>query len=218
MEATNYPLAWPVGWKRTPTYSRRSAIFGRSERLGDNAWSTKRRLTVSEAIGRILAELSRMGIDSSKVIISTNVRVRLDGLPRSGEREPTDPGAAVYWTSRQGPRVMAIDQYTRVADNLAAIAATLDAMRAIERHGGAVILERAFTGFSALPAPVAAGKPWRQVLGFELDETPTEAQVREEYRIARGDAHPDRPTGSHEEFLAVQSAFEAAARELGFTP
>ena len=38
---------------------------------------------------------------------------------------------------------MAIDAYTRTADNLAAVAATLEAMRAIERHGGAQILERA---------------------------------------------------------------------------
>ncbi|KVD37855.1 hypothetical protein WJ41_22830 [Burkholderia ubonensis] len=62
-------------------------------------------------------------------------------------------GVAVYWETRAGARrVMAIDQYTRVADNLAAVAATLDAMRAIERHGGARILERAFTGFAALAA------------------------------------------------------------------
>jgi hypothetical protein len=68
---------------------------------------------------------------------------------------------------------MAIDQYDRVEHNLAAIAATLDAMRAIKRHGGAEILDRAFTGFTALPAPMAGGKPWRQVLGFDLDYTPT---------------------------------------------
>jgi hypothetical protein len=30
-------------------------------------------------------------------VISTNVRMRLDGLPRSGEKESQDPGAAVYW-------------------------------------------------------------------------------------------------------------------------
>src|SRR3546814_20391176 len=37
-------------------------------------------------------------------IISTNVRTRLDGLPRSGEREPNDSGAAVYWEEWNGER------------------------------------------------------------------------------------------------------------------
>ncbi|SDQ25048.1 hypothetical protein SAMN05443026_0089 [Burkholderia orbicola] len=36
---------------------------------------------------------------------------------------------------------MAIDQSARIADNLAAVAATRDAMRGIERRGGARILE-----------------------------------------------------------------------------
>jgi len=50
---------------------------------------------------------------------------------------------------------MAIDIYDTVAGNLAAVAATLDAMRAIERHGGAQILKRAFQGFKALPSSTA---------------------------------------------------------------
>jgi len=55
---------------------------------------------------------------------------------------------------------MAIDRYSTVEGNLAAIAATLDAMRAIERHGATVILERTFADFMALPAPVAAREWW----------------------------------------------------------
>lgn len=63
---------------------------------------------------------------------------------------------------------MAIDQYYRVEENLAAIAATLDAMRAIERHGGAQILDRASTGFAALQAPMAVARSWREMFGFAL--------------------------------------------------
>ena len=74
-------------------------------------------------------------------IISTNLKLRLDGLPRSDQKEPDDPGVAVYWQRLSKPKkVMAIDLYDRIADNLAAIGATLNAMRAIERHGGALIL------------------------------------------------------------------------------
>jgi DnaJ-domain-containing protein 1 len=81
---------------------------------------------------------------------------------------------------------MAVDRYDRVADNLAAIAATLEAMRAIERHGGALILDRVFTGFQALPAPE---QPW-QVLG--LNSHATRDQVEEAWRRLAAKHHPDR--------------------------
>ena len=81
---------------------------------------------------------------------------------------------------------MAIDCYTKVADNLAAIAATLEAMRAIERPGGAEILDRAFTGFVALPAPE---QPW-QVLGVPMHASM--AEIETAYRRLAMQHHPDR--------------------------
>jgi hypothetical protein len=74
------------------------------------------------------------------------------------------------------------------------IAATLEAMRAIERHGGAAILDRAFTGFAALPAPIVAGmkRDWREVLGVKPDATPTEAEIQQLYRHQASLHHPDR--------------------------
>ena len=99
-------------------------------------------------------------------IVSTNLKLNLAGLPRGDQGEPSDPGVAVYFQKKSGPmRVIAIDAYRRVRDNLAAIAATLEAMQAIERHGGAQILERAFTGFDALPAP----KKWWDILECRQD-------------------------------------------------
>lgn len=87
-------------------------------------------------------------------LVSSNLKLNMSGLPRSDQGEPTDPGVAVYWVTRKGERrVMAIDIYNRVADNIAAVARTLEYMRGIERHGGASIQERAFTGFTALPPP-----------------------------------------------------------------
>ncbi len=223
-EVHAYPLSWPVGWKRTSGGARKHALFSRGERVysntpGGSSWMRRRDLTVSDGTTRILDELGRMDVPARKVIISTNVQLRNDGLPRSGQREPEDPGAAVYWNTRNGEqRVMAIDMYTKVADNLAAIAATLEALRAIERHGGAAILDRAFTGFVALPAPVSGQKPWRQVFGFGAEEDVSKVRLEGAYRTARSDAHPDREGGSHEAFLAVQDAYAKAQRELGFTP
>lgn len=207
-----YPLAWPVGWKRAPV--RVEARFARRERKSttysdgsSRSWQQNRSLTMADATARVLDELQRMGVERQDVVISTNVRTRLDGLPRSGEREPDDPGAAVYWQEVVGPsRVMAIDQYDRVADNLAAIAATLDAMRAIERHGGAQILERAFAGFTALPAPGAA-REWWEVLG--VARTASIDEARAAYRQAASAAHPDRG-GTDARMAEVNRAWEQA--------
>lgn len=163
MSATAYPLDWPPGWKRTQVRTR-AKFVGKAGKhvLGENGamghWETKRELTIEQATRRVLDELKRFGVGDWNIIISTNLQLRQDGLPRFGQANPRDPGAAVYWTKgKEGQRCMAIDRYDRVADNLAAIAATLDAMRAIERHGGAAILDRAYKRLAAEHHPDRGG-------------------------------------------------------------
>lgn len=202
-----YPLSWPEGWPRTSEHRRERARF---HKKGSRNWADA--LTITDGVSRVLTELERMGIDRQDAIVSTNVRTRLDGLPRSGEREPTDPGAAVYWQERGGARrVLAIDQYNRVADNLAAIAATLDALRAVERHGGARILERAFTGFTALAAPGA--RDWRTVMGFDSGPVSHE-QLRARYRQLAQTLHPDKG-GTNDAFAELNTAYEQAKASHG---
>lgn len=201
-----YPLQWPAGWKRTEAHHRTRARFGkqRTVRSSHTDYSYKQRseVTIAQATSRVLEELRRMGVDPDGLVISMDLLLRLDGLPRSGQRDPNDPGVAVYWVDRydsaRPPRCMAIDRYDRIADNLAAVAATLDAMRAIERHGGAEILDRAFTGFVALPAP--GGMDWRLVLGEDNPE--------HMYRVLRSRHHPDR-NGDADKFREVQAAWDA---------
>lgn len=218
MSRDSYPLSWPDGWKRTPPNQRIRARFSRKEqKYGTNSiggatrWTERKTLSVADSVGRIVSELRAMGLNVNRVIISTNVEPRLDGLPRSG-REPNDPGAAVYWESgkQKTQRCMAIDMYDRVADNLAAIAATLAAMRAIERHGGATILDRAFLGFAALPEK--ASQPWRDVLGITTP-TPTLETIRDRFRILAVMHHPDKG-GDREKFEEIVRAREAAEMEL----
>lgn len=219
-----HPLAWPEGWKRTPGHQRKSATFGKNERKYNEdrsgSWNEKRDLTVSDGVERVLRALAQMRIDRQDVVVSTNVRTRLDGLPRSGEPKPADPGAAVYWQGRRGeaPRVMAIDRYDEVADNLAAIALTLDAMRAIERHGGAAILERAFTGFTALPAPGQTTAPsWRMVLDFADDEPVNEFAINAAYRRMASQHHPDK--GGNADMMArINAARDQALQSLRAAP
>lgn len=205
-----FPLQWPDGWKRTPPAQRTRAKFGRRGQSSYGSWMTKNDLTIAQAVDRVRAELQRMGIHDDDLVISTNLKLRLDGLPRSDQRAPEDPGACVYWTDRYdktvAPRCMAIDRYDRVADNIAAIAATLGAMRSIERHGGAEILNRAFTGFAAIEHQ---GEDWWDVLRVTKDAP--RAAIEVAYKRARSEAHPDRG-GDPEQFQRVQRAYEAATK------
>lgn len=210
---TAYPLQWPAGWPRTNSGAMRHGKFGTKKTLPGRSWTSTVDITIAQATQRVLDELVRMGIDRDDIVISTNLRLRLDGLPRSDQRAPQDAGAAVYWQARKGaPRVMAIDQYYKVEDNLAAIAATLDAMRAIERHGGAQILDRAFTGFTALPAPTAT-RSWREVMIFG-ESTPTADQLRRRYRELVRTRHPDREGGSDAAMSELNVALAEAEREI----
>ncbi len=222
MEA--YPLTWPAGWKRTPASLRKRAQFAKAGRFegaeGTKRWIPSRELSIAEGTQRVLRELRTFGVIDGDSIISTNLKTRLDGLPYSAQRAPDDPGVAVYWRrpDDKGMKVMAVDRYDRIADNLAAIAATLEAMRAIERHGGAQILDRAFTGFAALPAPgqttTAGVRHWREVLGIPEGEQRMTA-AEEAYRRLRSKYHPDKPDGDPGLFIAVQDAYAQASIELG---
>jgi hypothetical protein len=191
-----YPLKWPQGWPRAR--SRKDGLFRRRDSTSAGG------LSYAAGERRIIDELRLMKIDVQRgdvVIVSSNVL---------RDREPADPGVAAYFQKAGGAmRVIAIDIYNRAADNAAAIGATLEALRAIERHGGAQIMERAFTGFDALPAPSS----WRQVLGL-VNGTPTLDDVEIAYRARARKTHPDAG-GSAAAFQELNQAREAARRELG---
>jgi hypothetical protein len=191
-EVAAFPLCWPEGWPRTPQAKRKQSQFA--------DWTV---YTATEGLQDELRRLRATG-----VIISTSVPLRRDGLPLSRPPVDGDPGVAVYFTRNKGQKserqqCIAIDRYTDVADNIRAITLTIEAMRAIERHGGAEILDRAFTGFAALPAP----GDWRSVLGTRTKEE-AEAKYRELVKVH----HPDAG-GSAEQFVILTNAIEAARRE-----
>jgi hypothetical protein len=138
-----FPLAWPDGWPRAK--GRQRASF---KRQGDRGWMEA--LTVAIARKRLGDELDRLG--ARYVTLSTNLELRLDGQPRSGQPEPYDPGAAVYFHLQGKPIALACDKWDRVADNIAAIAKHIEAMRGMDRWGVGSAA-RAFAGYERLPAP-----------------------------------------------------------------
>lgn len=103
-----------------------------------------------------------------------------------------------------------VDKNRIGADNLAAVADCIEALRTLERHD-ASLMRAAFTGFAQLASPEAMGRShWRTVLN--TDSNDIEA-VRKAYRSAIRDAHPDRG-GSSEAFHRVQEAWSQAQVEL----
>jgi len=208
---TAFPLQWPAGWPRSAIKS--AAKFGKKEdRHNDQrSWKETVDLTMADAIKRVRDVLGRMGVSRDDFVISTNLKLNLAGLPRVDQGEPIDAGVAVYWQAAGKPQtVIAIDLYYRVRDNLAAIAATLEAMRAIERHGGARLMERAFTGFTALPsaAPGSAPSCWEI-----LDIPPGAAReaIISKFRELAKNAHPDLG-GSEEAFKILCNARDEALK------
>jgi hypothetical protein len=196
-----YPLAWPAGWPRV-TY-RQHASFGKKA-----AGDYKRPLNLDDAIRRLDGELERLGAADDGAVISTNLRLRLDGRPRGDQGEPGDPGVAVYFRLKKNDRVLACDRYYRVADNIAAIAAHIEALRAIERYGVGT-LEQAFAGYAALPPATDA---WWLVLS--LPKSSTLDKVDERFRELARTAHPDVAGGSHNDMARLTAAREAARKAL----
>lgn len=205
--AQAYPLQWPQGWPRS--LKREEGRFHRKEAQyaqdGARLVDRRRDLSIAEACKRILAELTAMDVRDDDVAVSTNLRPRLDGMPSVRAGHEGDPGVAVYWRRKGKQQCIAIDRYYRVADNLAAVAATLSAMRAIDRHGGAQILDRAFTGFTALPAP----EQWWQVLG--VNHYANQDEIESAYKRLAMEHHPDRG-GDSDRMARIN-----AARDQGLT-
>jgi hypothetical protein len=205
-----YPLSWPSGWRRTPRHLRQSARFGRGERRytsdGQSSWISKRPLSVADATSRLMTELHRLGVRDGDALLSTNVKVRLDGLPYSNQPEPDDMGVAVYFRLHEADRVLACDTWTRVADNLAAVAAHITAMRAIDRYGVGT-LDQAFAGYVGLPAK---GQTWRTTLGFPPDAPVTRDAIDQAFKARAREAHPDREGGSHDAMASLVGARDEA--------
>jgi hypothetical protein len=192
-DVQRYPLTWPTGWKRTPGGSRRRAAFHQTKTVyssnvqpnGSRAsWKQKESLSVGSAMERLEGELKRLG--ASRVIVSSNLRVRNDGLPYSQQaKQLDDPGVAVYFRLNNAPRVLACDKWSSAAENIAAIAGHIQAIRAQDRYGVGT-LEQAFAGYAALP-PTAAD--WWQVL--EVSQSATAEQIEAAFRTLARKHHPD---------------------------
>jgi hypothetical protein len=209
-----HPLRWPAAVRRTrdpePSRFKGATIAGEIE-----------------IIRRAVAL-----IGGKNLVISSNVPLKANGAPYSEEPgRGVDAGVAVYWampndTGTLVPHAMPCDRWRTVADNLHAVALSLEAMRGLDRWG-AVTVSQAFAGFAALPpgSSETPARDWREVLGAppwggawpaDLGDEDTLGLARNRYRRAMAAVHPDRG-GTTEQAAEINIALEQCERELTAT-
>lgn len=198
-----YPLQWPDGWPRHkgPRESDRRFRGGTYGLHWDRVYR------------QLVGELKRLGAPAASIVVSTSMLVRLDGMPYAQQRRIDDPGVAVYFMLKKRPMVMAQDRYETVVGNMRSLGVAIEAMRAVERHGGGHMMERAFQGFLAITPP-SWKKPWREVLCWGDPVDPSAESLSARYRTLAKGRHPDN--GGNDTLMAeLNVAYAEAKQELG---
>jgi DnaJ-domain-containing protein 1 len=193
MNPTDYPLAWPTGWKRTARPVR--AAF---------------KVSMTESLNHLYRQFELMGV--SNVVISSNMQTRLDGRPLSKQTNFDDQGVAIYFTRNGQQQCIPCDKWDKVESNIRAIGLTVEALRSLDRWGAKETVDAAFQGFTALPSgagaistPDRSAQTWYEIL--EVSPSAGEEVIKAAYRAKIAKAHPDRG-GSEVEFKRIQSAYE----------
>lgn len=207
--------------------------------LSDRTWTTPTysgtpyTATWTSTLGLLEREVN--AVRGRNVVIEVDVpekALRLDGLLRADARAAS-PAVRVAFDSKHGPLLMSADKYRGAggaterkmdADwqhNVRAIALTLEALRAVERHGGADSGQQ-YTGWKALPsgsgAPASGmttDEAWQIILRATNDysDVPASANARRRVvRAAQAATHPDRHDGNTAQWALVDSAREALIR------
>lgn len=182
-----YPLRWPDGWPRTkwPQQSRYDLSFARAR---------------DEIVRQV--RLAK----GSNVIITTNIPLRRDGLPLANMSEPKDSGVALYWDDKdRRPRVLPIDAWRTVRENMRAVAMAIESLRTFDRTGAKAIIDRVYDGFARLPE---AQDCW-SVLG--LPKHSARDTVTARFRELSLSQHPDRG-GNAEAYGRITQAYHEAIR------
>lgn len=207
MRRQPYPLQWPSRLARMKPAERKHSQFGGRDRAN---------LSPHHTAVELLDELARLGA-SSWVITSCLPSRGPGGIPYADASRGDDPGVAVWFDYHGVERVLACDRWLTPAENLRAIAKSIEAMRGLDRWGVADVLEGVFAGFAAaLPAGPHVGRPWREVFGvdgLQLEAEDLLAVVKARHRKLIADAHPD--AGGEVALAAeINAALDAAAAEL----
>lgn len=190
-----YPLQWPVGYKRTVNRS----------------WS-KFKQSPDKVQQLLKSQVKLLG--ANELIISSNVNLRKDGSMYTDMMATniSDPGMAVYFKYKGKDVVMCCDTYLKPWENLYALAKGIESLRKMEQIWGvSEFLERAFTGFKALPESVGHSQAWYEILG--VPPNANAVQIKEAYRKMAQVHHPDAG-GDPSMFAKLNSAYQKGLASL----
>lgn len=211
----SYPLRWPDGWPKTAAADRQRGHQFKTAASGGSYG--KNLVTFARARRLLIEEMERIGAD--RVVISSGVDVRVDGVPRNGINADSfkmrEPGVAIYFMLKGRAMVMAQDAFDNPAANLRSLGLAIEALRSLERHGGGTMMNRAFDGFTALPPPAGSKptRPWWQVLRFpeapEERELLSAAEVKARFHTLAKRLHPDAG-GDADEMVELNAARDEA--------
>lgn len=163
-----YPLHWPAGKPRTQSPTRAS-------------FSTSKQIAQME----LMKELRMLG--AKNVVLSSNLKLRNDGLPYANQPKTNDEGIAVYFVYKGRQTCFACDRWDLSKDNIQAIRKTIEALRGIARWGTGDMMEAAFRGFEALPAP--RKQEWWETLDVpkDADQSTIKDAFKKKYQAAQND-------------------------------
>jgi hypothetical protein len=186
--AHRHPLRWPMGWPVTPIMKRADGVRFQSR--------DGRRQPVSFTVAReqLLDELWKLGATHA---------VTMSNRP-GGDADPAP--VAVDFMLHKKHMSMGADRFTTAAANMRSLAIAIAALRQLQRHGGGVMLERAASGFAALPAPRTC---W-DILEITPQASPE--QIARAFRTKAATMHPD--VGGDHDLMAELNAARDQALEL----
>ncbi len=191
-------------WPGKPTAERRKSHF-------KAAWSDTLKL--------LERELNHL--DARNIVIQADCdssQIRLDGMFRAGAKM-RGPGIILTFDSKHGQLSYPCDTFLDWADNLRAIALSLENLRAVDRYGVTRRGEQ-YSGWARLPGPPQPDTSMTvgQAAGILTDFATTGhtryqvASSLECYqaaaRSAKAATHPDRNAGSQRKWDEVQKAIE----------
>ena len=183
-----YPLKWPSGWPRSNNPRRAS-------------FSEK---TLARVEAELMQELGRL--KATRIVITSNI-VR--------SAQPPDRGVSVYFTKDGKEQCIPCDKWDRVEHNVWAIFKTVEALRGIERWGAKEMVDAAFRGFTALPAPedMRPIKTPREIIGVSPDMNDPD-YISFKYKQKAKELHPDQNETDGKAMAELNDAFDKLKKEL----
>lgn len=187
---TDIKFSNPLLWKDhiKPTLNRKKSSF--------------KAHTVFKSCKMLAQQLTRM--KAKDCIITSNIPTNTNGFI-SAKNIGLNPGCSVYFKLNGMQKVIQVDSYLGADENLYAVAKSVEAIRNLDRWGGAQVMDGVFSGFAALPSPETVTTV---AMIYYFDGFNSKASARAQYLDWCKKLHPDNG-GDATDFQEMKRQYEA---------